>query len=538
MKALVLAAGLALLAQAVSSGTTRADAVSSTVVPTLVISGTTEGSGTLQLGIDYRIPLAEAGNGATTSLRVEPVFEASSSDGVSELFRGDSEGSRGPSSWTFGMTATYVEGQALTGRGKLDELNESDKLRLAERCLREDPDFAGRLDTARRDEANRRSSQWRKGQAVEIEEAQGVLADAERRLIDARAQTQAIETRAEAAKIKAEAAAAVAAFSKKAADSAVQNGATAPTIAAAQARQLRDEGAARQAALAASSLQEELSDARSAETSAAVAVTIAQASWDDARRAQWPMTAEQETDIWTSVVSGIGADKFCPSAIGEFKAAEEKEARPSPARQLSFAFRMGRSEQTYLKLGEPAEGSDTNVYTKTSKKNPRLSAGVSYTKLDASNHFTLEVPARFDLEYPSSGKKARWCTPAGAVTRPGGAAGEVDMAESCDEQALGEPVRSFTAKAGAYVGYVAPDESWRIAAGFVSKVEMVDGDNPYEIGIEAPFYFFNTSPNYAGLVRVTPSALITRDLDGKEDAKILVTLSLLGKRTLFTGALQ
>lgn len=534
MRAVVLTAGLALLAQAASSGTSRADAVSSTVVPTLVLSGTTEGAGTLQLGLDYRIPLGEAGNGVKKSIRLEPVFETLTSDGVSELFSGDGDGVRGPSSWAFGMTATYVEGQVLTGKGKIDVLPIADKLRLAERCMKENADFAGVLADARARMSSAAMKSWPSKQATRIKTSKDALTEAERDLLEARGTTREKEAVYEERNRQAVVAAATFAASKVSEDQA--RGKAVAVVNAASAKAAADEKLKLEAEGAARLARGDLDHARDQESVAAVNVSVALAAWEAETRAQWNPSAKEETQIWIDAVDSIGANDFCNSAVDEFEAAEEKEKRPSPARQLSFGVRMGRSEQTYLKLGAPVEGGDANIYAQTSKKNPRLSAGVSYTRLDASNQFTLEIPARFDLEYPSSGKKARWCTPAGMVTHPGD--GGLDLAESCNEQPLGEPVRSFTTKAGAYVGYVAPDESWRIAAGFVSKVEMVDGDNPYEIGIEMPFYFFNTSPNYAGLVRVTPSALITRDADGKEDAKILVTLSLLGKRTLFTGALQ
>jgi hypothetical protein len=269
-----------------------------------------------------------------------------------------------------------------------------------------------------------------------------------------------------------------------------------------------------------------------------------EARWEQAKRYAISDTkgAEAEPASWTpaladevarKAVDELSAEQLCPSAIAELVAAERLDKLPLPLTQASFAFLIGKSQLSYL---TPGVGGDPAVYSATSASKPHLSAGAAYTQYLPKRHLSFEIPARLDLEYQQQATVARWCTPAGEVARPMSA--DRDPAQVCSERALGAPSRALTAKAAAYFGVVGPKEDWRASVGPVASVSVESGDNPYQIGVEAPFYVFRKSAGYSGLIRVTPSALLTRDRGGKEDATFVITLALLGDRTLFAGALQ
>lgn len=216
---------------------------------------------------------------------------------------------------------------------------------------------------------------------------------------------------------------------------------------------------------------------------------------------------------------------FCREAQEKILEAENEEKLPLPKRQLAFSFSVGRSAFSYL---SPTD--DPMVLSPTSVSKPWFAASIRHAQYAATERLSLELATSLQSSYEASSRKARWCTPVGSV--------RTDAAESCFEMRLGAPTRTTTLAAAAYVGLVGDDYNWRVAMGPTTRFDFGGDEVAYEVGFELPFYLVRSSAGFAGIVRVAPAALLTRDADGAEDTKVLLTLTLLGNRTLFETAFR
>jgi hypothetical protein len=244
-----------------------------------------------------------------------------------------------------------------------------------------------------------------------------------------------------------------------------------------------------------------------------------------ARDPDRPFSVEDET------IDEIDPLDLCPKGIARLAEAENERKLPLPRIQLSFGFRLGSSELTQL-----SPGADPMVLSKTTRRRLRIQAGMTYALFSPSTRLALDLPLSIDSTYVPSSDKARWCTPVGSIDRGDGSG--ADPAELCSELPLGDPVRKTSLRAAAHLGYVGDDTTWRASMGPTVGYVVGPGTNPYEVGLEAPIYLARATSQFSGVVRVTPAVLLTRDEDGKEDTKVLLTIALLADRTLFPTALR
>jgi hypothetical protein len=226
-------------------------------------------------------------------------------------------------------------------------------------------------------------------------------------------------------------------------------------------------------------------------------------------------------------VDEIAPDKFCTSGQHALTAAERY---PLPARQLWVAFSAGRDTSTQLSLTDAA----TMTFHPTTTRKPRAAMQLGYAAYDPGTELTQELAGSLGLASTAAASKARWCTPAGSVIRADGSAS--DPAETCRELPLGDPVRTTTLAASAHLGVVGRDYAWRAALGPTATFGLGGDRTTFQIGIEAPFYLVRGSAEFQGIVKVTPMVLLTRDASGVDDTQALLTITLLGARTLFETA--
>lgn len=223
---------------------------------------------------------------------------------------------------------------------------------------------------------------------------------------------------------------------------------------------------------------------------------------------------------------------LCPEIKTKNQAA--RNAAELPLWSVSMGGLVGFNQMKYLHPGrEPL------LFTRADTRRSLVTAEAAGHVLFPSRGLSLEGRLRYSIgsELPST--KARWCTPAGRVERPSSDPPETDAAETCSELPVGDPSRAHILEASAYVGKYADDAKWRAAIGVWSKSTETNGDRSYQVDFEAPFYFIQKADKgYAGLVRVAPVMRYANDGEGETSTTVLISLSLLGDRTLFSGALQ
>lgn len=227
-------------------------------------------------------------------------------------------------------------------------------------------------------------------------------------------------------------------------------------------------------------------------------------------------------------VEEVDPGEYCDKAKVTLSAAERY---PMPARQLAMSFGVGRSTFTQL---TPSDAS--MAFHPTTVHKPRFSMTLGYAAYQPDAGLSAEAAGELTSVFTAASQKARWCTPTGAVTRPDGST--TDPAETCRELPIGGPTRVTTATASVHLGLVSPDYAWRAAAGPIATLGFGGDAVSYKIGFESPFYLVRSSPEFQGIVKVTPAVLLTRDATGVEDSQVLLTVSLIGGRTLFDTAFR
>jgi len=470
-------------------GTARADdtAHTHTVLPGVTFEGG-PGKTKLELGLDILVGVAPE-----VDLRIAPKFQATASDGVSTIFSADNAGFAAGGAWQLGGTFSIINLRSLKDLPH-DLLPSSVQRDALVACIAEcdASDANGKdafcneaLKTARSDNAKK-------------------LAPALQAVTAKKAAVDAAQTTLLLAKAEVESATAT-----EAADSSDRN----------QARKKKATDAAKAALDDLSMKHHELETERE--------------RYDDAKaaaEAALPARFQEELD----------PSKMC-------KNAQEKHVEYSriardvrlqwPERVISFGILLGQTRHKFLEIADP----ETMAYRLAKPRSyPKLSFGVSYLRIRKDVPITLEAAGRLDSTWESPSKTVEWCVPSVMVQRPGG--GGLDEAKDCDEQTLGKPTVTRSLKASAYMGVVDPKTSgWRLAVGPTLKYKFINkADDEYELGFEAPLYFRLAilKQSLSFIARVTPSMVMTHASDGTEDAKFLLTVAILGDRTMFPGALE
>lgn len=222
---------------------------------------------------------------------------------------------------------------------------------------------------------------------------------------------------------------------------------------------------------------------------------------------------------------GPQADDVCRDATIAIHEADNQAKLPLPKQQVALSLSGGQSEFSHL-----LPTADLMVLASETVREPWFAASLRFARYSPVSRISTEVAGSLQSSHEASSQNARWCTPVGMV--------ESDPAETCDEMPLGAPTKTTTATAAAYVGLVGHDHDWRAAIGPVTSFGFGGDKLAYDLGIELPFYLVRSTAGFSGVVRVAPAAFVTRDADGVSDTKILLTLTLLGSRTLFDTAFR
>jgi hypothetical protein len=231
-------------------------------------------------------------------------------------------------------------------------------------------------------------------------------------------------------------------------------------------------------------------------------------------RAAAAMASGTESDL-----AALRRLDYCAEARQILSDAESRATLPLPRRQLALAVSVGRSAFSYL-----SAAMDPGMLTPLTTRKPRLHASLQLAQYAAQARFTLELTSSIESAYTASNRRARWCVPVGSVG--------LEPAESCSEMRLGAPTRAQALSAAGYVGFVGDDNHWRVAMGPTARLDSGGDRTAYEVGLALPLSLVRSSAGFTGVVRVTPAVLFLRDADGARDTKALLTLTLLGDRTL------
>ena len=236
------------------------------------------------------------------------------------------------------------------------------------------------------------------------------------------------------------------------------------------------------------------------------------------------------------LVETVDPLSVCKSQQKQYANMERDASLQLPDKVLSAGLLVGATNNKWL---DPSS-TDPMLFKTASKKYPQVTLAGSYLTIDPKRPITKEVSLRFDSSWQSSGKTAKWCSPAGMVSRPDGSGS--DPAQICDEQPLGKPKAMRSLRAAAYVGVIDRRAAgWRFALGPTIKYTPVSkADDAYEIGGENPIYLRMSiiKQSLSAVVRLTPTFTFSHASDGTDDERFTITFAILGDRSLFANALQ
>ena len=218
---------------------------------------------------------------------------------------------------------------------------------------------------------------------------------------------------------------------------------------------------------------------------------------------------------------------------------DQRAARPVAI--MSIAAEVSETKHDYLQAGTTA-----GTFTSQSTMDPAAGGAAELMyRFDEKGQLgrvvnTIEIPALVSFKKQPATTTAKWCVPAGNVIASDGSS---TAAETCNERALGAPKSVTVLKGELLLGFEDRDNSsYRWTAGLTGSVSRQDKGKPgYAVGLTFPLYLdTNLLPDdkgvFKGIVRITPSFLWTRDLDGTTDSKFVVTVELLTGRSIYPAA--
>lgn len=235
-------------------------------------------------------------------------------------------------------------------------------------------------------------------------------------------------------------------------------------------------------------------------------------------------------DRSSTSVDNLDYGYYCDSAKEKMNALQGERVVSLPRQQLVLGFSMGRDELEQLSPTESAM-----VFRSTNRARSRFGLTGGYAHFVPSYGVLIEVPVSIKRLSEPSTTKAQWCTPVGMLADEDGG---MPALASCEERPLGDPTRMTKISAALRAGLVSKSRSWRISAGPTGKLGFGGDETTYELGFDVPFYFVRSAVDFTGVVRVAPALIWTRDAAGEKDRKVLLTVSLLGSRTLLETAFQ
>jgi hypothetical protein len=215
--------------------------------------------------------------------------------------------------------------------------------------------------------------------------------------------------------------------------------------------------------------------------------------------------------------------------VGKHELDAEQEAHPGrvirhPRLMLNLGARIGAA--TYAHLSPDPANPGQLAAGETDAHAWATGASGAYVVPRRGIGVTVEALASWGFAYEPSTSKARWCSPAGNVTVPGGAA----PAEVCRELRIAASARDHEARGAVYAGVLDPfDPAWRFAAD-VEVVRTPTDRWRKTVAVPITLFFAGEKLPYKGLVRVAPAI----SFGGGEDVAYAISVALLGQRTTFS----
>ncbi len=227
-------------------------------------------------------------------------------------------------------------------------------------------------------------------------------------------------------------------------------------------------------------------------------------------------------------VDNLDYSDYCGVAKKKMRELEDERILPLPRQQFVLGVSIGRDE---LKQLSPA--GSAMVFRSSARARSRFGIAAGYAHFVPAYGLLVEIPASMKRLSEPSTTKAQWCAPVGLLEDE-----DMPALASCEELPLGNPTRVTKVSAALRAGLVSESRVWRISAGPTAKLGFGGDQTTYELGLDAPFYFVRSAVDFTGVVRVAPAVIWTRDADGGKDTRVLLTISLLGSRTLLETAFQ
>lgn len=246
--------------------------------------------------------------------------------------------------------------------------------------------------------------------------------------------------------------------------------------------------------------------------------------------------AARDADVIAYLAEALDPSEYCPVET-PLQGDVRDGALELPEWTVSGGLSVG---QVRLKWLEPAAADPALLTSSGPELYPQVTLAGAALLVSPALAFTQEYSLRFDSSWKTSETTAKWCRPGGMVTRPD--EDGADPAQICDELPIGHPQVTRTLHAAAYFGRVGRrSRAWRAAIGPVLNYTLASkGADAYEVSVDAPIYLkLSTLKQSLNLIaRFTPSLALAHGSDGENEARFLITLAILGERSMFPGALD
>lgn len=460
--------------------------VSSPIIPTLQISGSTSGKGKAAVGVDFRVHRGE------WDVFLNPSFSAANANGNTNIFSLSSDGAEGPTQFSGSLLATFarVDRSALG----VDSAQRGELVKAAALCLslRNAPDPSG---DRKNFEGQFFSLVGMSLVQTRVEKRGSAYRELVTKLGDKIAKTHPGCSLGESDPASGHAARCDCQPSKQ------------PTC--------NDDELVRLASIV-------VADA--AKTCPSTDVRSPMCDFiEDKSRSELP----------------IDAPNYCEAGRDYLNASAIMKAKKKGLRSLLYPEHLVALNTTYgagsFKFLEGTNGSlRKNTSTRSSVAGNLL---YTFVQPSTSTRFTFELPVGFQWTWTESTKTAYLCKP------PIGTL-EGATAEECKQMPLNAPTEGLQLSGSAHFGIasIAGSDLWRVAIGPTFMVDFADkASKTYQIGGQIPLYLSLTKAagvetEYQGMARVMLSVLAER-VDGKVGPSAIVSLALLGKRRMFGGEL-
>lgn len=237
----------------------------------------------------------------------------------------------------------------------------------------------------------------------------------------------------------------------------------------------------------------------------------------------------------------LGRDDFCEAGRKRFVSVAREARAAVPNFAFSVGAKWGEKAYNYLRLSAgqvAADGSSNDLVRDEAIRSSTTGGFYLAARTSTSDvwpSFLFELSGTLERSH-EEGKTLRWCERRGLVGGNG-----FSIAEQCKDIANGPPARSDGGALSLQLGAIdAHSDRWRASLGF----EVGHRDDATSLGLAFPVAFrlakapVELAGEYKGVVRITPRVTWEQNPAGGWIPRFLLTIDLLGDRSLIGRALD